>query len=139
MESGNVAFISQGIASLQEALGAGIGNGKYFGILGLQRALGAGSGIGNFGILGLQGALGAGSGIGNFGILRRGQDKILRLGLQFPVSEFEPQIPDSTTFVGNWEFQRHGILRGLGLQFRNSRISIPSPPLHSHLTVEPVE
>jgi hypothetical protein len=46
-----------------------------------------------------------------------------RLGLQFPVSEFEPQIPDSTTFVGNWEFQRHGISRGLGLQFRNSGIS----------------
>ena len=60
--------ISQGIASLQEALGAGIGIGN-FGILGLQRALGGGSGIGNFGILGLQGALGAGNGIGNFGIL----------------------------------------------------------------------
>jgi len=57
-----------------------------------------------------------------------------RLGLQFPVSEFEPQIPDSTTFVGIWEFQRHGISRGLGLQFRNSGISIPSPPLHSRLT-----
>ena len=57
-----------------------------------------------------------------------------RLGLQFPVSEFEPQIPDSTTFDGIWEFQRHGISRGLGLQFRNSRISIPSPPLHCRLT-----
>lgn len=90
--------------------------------------------IGNFGILGLQGALGAGIGIGNFGILRRGGQKV-RLGLQFPVSEFEPQIPDSTTFVGNWEFQRHGISRGLGLQFRNSRISIPSPPLHCRLTI----
>jgi hypothetical protein len=56
------------------------------------------------------------------------------LGLQFPVSEFEPLIPDSTTFVGSWEFQRHGISRGLGLQFRNSRISIPNPRLHCHLT-----
>ena len=57
-----------------------------------------------------------------------------RLGLGFPVSEFEPLVPDYTTFVGNWEFQRHGISRGLGLQFRNSRISIPSPRLHCHLT-----
>ena len=60
--------ISQGIASLQGALGAGSGIGN-FGILGLQGALGAGSGIGNFGILGLQRALGAAIGIGNFGIL----------------------------------------------------------------------
>ena len=65
---------------------------------------------------------------GNFNVMER-------LGLQFPVSEFEPQIPDSTTFVGNWEFQRHGISRELGLQFRNSGISIPSPPLHCRLTV----
>jgi hypothetical protein len=64
---------------------------------------------------------------GNFNVMER-------LGLQFPVSEFEPRIPDSTTFVGNWEFQRHGISRGLGLQFRNSGISIPSPPLHCRLT-----
>ena len=59
---------------------------------------------------------------------------MLRLGLQFPVSEFEPQIPDSTTFVAPSKFQRDGISRGLGLQFRNSRISIPSPPLHCRLT-----
>ena len=44
-----------------------------------------------------------------------GEDKI-RLGLQFPVSEFEPEIPDSTTFDGIWEFQRHG----------KARITIPS-------------
>ena len=69
---------------------------------------------------------------GNFNVMER-------LELQFPVSEFEPQIPDSTTFVGIWEFQRHGISRGLGLQFRNSRISIPSPPLHSHLTSSQVK
>jgi hypothetical protein len=47
---------------------------------------------------------------------------------------FEPQIPDATTFVGIWEFQRRGISRGLGLQFPNSRISTPSPPLHCRLT-----
>jgi hypothetical protein len=46
---------------------------------------------------------------GNFNVMER-------LGLQFPVSEFEPQIPDSTTFDGNWEFQRHG----------KARITIPS-------------
>ena len=79
----------------------------------LQGALGAGIGIGNLGISSLQGALGAGIGIagisGNFEFARSSS----RLGLQFPVSEFEPQSPDSTTFVGIWEFQRHGISRGL--------------------------
>ena len=55
--------------------------------------------------------------------VRGGQN---RLGLQFPVSsEFETQIPDSTnwiqpTFVGIWEFQSHGISRGV--QDNNSEI-----------------
>ena len=56
------------VASLQGALGAGIGIGNL-GISSLRRALGPGIGIGtNLGISSLRRALGAGIGIGNLGI-----------------------------------------------------------------------
>ena len=97
------------------ALGAGIGIGN-FGILGLQRALGAGIGIGNFGILGFcnlrwgpELELGIseswvckerwGPENWNWEFRNPEEGRTKRLGLQFPVSEFEPQIPDSTTYL----------------------------------------
>ena len=82
----------------------------------LQPTLGAGIGIGNFGILGfcnLRWGPELESGISeswvckerwgpenwNWEFRNPEEGRTKRLGLQFPVSEFEPQITDSTTYL----------------------------------------